>query len=1145
LKLTRRRKTSIALLTAGLVITLGLGQPAGAAPSAGATGGIATAGTSGGAGVGGRTGTNGATSSARPATVTLLTGDRITVAGSDATRATVSPAKGREHIRFLTYRVRGDLYVIPQDAARLVQSGKLDRRLFDVTGLVRLGYDDAGRGTLPLIIGYRPGTARPSALAGNALTARGAQITRSLPAINGAALLAGKATAGALWPALVTGSGTTRADTAAGIDHIWLDGQRRILDDQSDQQIGAPVAWQAGYTGSGVTVAVLDGGIDATHPDLAGKVVGEHNFTDDPDPSDKVGHGTHVASIIAGTGAASGGQYKGVAPDAKLLDGKVCVDEGCDESAILAGMQWAAADEHAKVVNVSLGGGDSPDIDPLEAAVNDLTAQYGTLFVIAAGNDGPGDGTVGSPGSADAALTVGAVDATDQLADFSSVGPRVGDGAMKPDITAPGVDIIAARAAGTELGEPVGDSYVKLSGTSMATPHVTGSVALLAQQHPDWTAAQFKATLMGSAQPNPDLTGYQQGAGRVDLARAITQSVTSEPTSVSLGTQLWPHGDDQPVTRTVTYHNAGTAAVALNLAPRITGPGGVAAPAGMFTLSADQLTVPAGGQAQVTLTGDSRVTGPDGLYSGDLLATAGDTRISTPVGVNKEVESYTLTLTMIDPSGAPAANYSALLLGTDAANANLFDFLYDPSGTVTVRLPKGGYDFSATFFEGDTAENSKLYQLAQPVLNLTGDTHLTVDARVARPDVVTAPDPTARPVLAFVGYDHVWPNGSFSSGAIGDGFEGLFSARLGPKLPASQVVGDVASQWAKPDADGGITGTPYVYALSDYPAGGLPNGYERHYRKQDVASVRTDYRTAEPASVGMVLAFGISPLDLGGWSAGIEVPLPSTLTRYFSDTPWNTELDSGVPGPDDFPPPMDAILLGVGSYRPGHQYQERWNGGPFGPSAAAPTSSVDFVTRLGDTLIVDPALFSDGDGHAGYSLITSGSTTVYRDGVQIGQQPQPGGAFDVPAGTGRYRVEVQASRTGFDDLSSTVSTAWTFRSGHVNDTDFVRQPIMAVRFTPRLDADNRAPAGRFTIPVSVERQPGTGHPAVRTITVQVSYDDGGTWHPTTLRRTADGWTATVNQPSGGGFVSLRASATDSSGNTVEQTVIHAYALKAH
>src|SRR5205814_2214191 len=108
-------------------------------------------------------------------------------------------------------------------------------------------------------------------------------------------------------------------------------------------QIGAPTAWASGATGRGVRVAVLDTGIDATHPDVAGKVLTSANFTDSPDVVDRVGHGTHVAATIAGTGVASGGVHRGVAPDAQLVVGKVLGDDGFGtDSQVIAGMQWAA-----------------------------------------------------------------------------------------------------------------------------------------------------------------------------------------------------------------------------------------------------------------------------------------------------------------------------------------------------------------------------------------------------------------------------------------------------------------------------------------------------------------------------------------------------------------------------------------------------------------------------------------------------------------------------------------------------------------------------------------------------------------------------------------------------------------------------------
>ncbi|HZX04727.1 S8 family peptidase, partial [Kribbella sp.] len=470
----------------------------------------------------------------------------MTLLGGDPTRASITPGTGRTKIAFSSYREQNHLYVVPSDVRARLAEGKLDTRLFDVTGLIKDGYDS---GTMPLIVTYRGTAQQRSAVPG-------ATVARQLPVINGAALKVTK---------------DAKVLNSTGIDKVWLDGKRKVTLDQSVPQIGAPTAWKAGYTGKGVPVAVLDTGIDKSHPDLATQVVGMKNFTDAPD-GDHFGHGTHVASTIAGTAAASNGKYKGVAPDARLYDGKVCDDGGsCQDSAILAGMEWAAKDIKAKVVNLSLGGTDTPGIDPLEEAVNRLTAETGTLFVIAAGNDGPNERTIGSPGSADAALTVGAVDKQNGLADFSSRGPRIGDGAVKPDISAPGVSIVAAKAKDSVIGEPVGDRYLRLDGTSMATPHVAGSAAILAQEHPNWKAAELKGALMGSAKPAADQTAFEQGAGRVDVAKGIKQTVIAEPGDVSFGTAVWPHGDDTPVTKTLTYRNLGDKAVTLNLAATLNG----------------------------------------------------------------------------------------------------------------------------------------------------------------------------------------------------------------------------------------------------------------------------------------------------------------------------------------------------------------------------------------------------------------------------------------------------------------------------------------------------------------------------------------------------------------------------------------------
>ena len=143
------------------------------------------------------------------------------------------------------------------------------------------------------------------------------------------------------------------------------------------------------------------------------------------------------------------------------------------------------------------------------------------------------------------------MDRDDNLADFSSRGPRLGDNGLKPEITAPGVGIVAARAAGTTMGTPVDDAYTRASGTSMATPHVAGAAAILAQEHPDWTAGKLKDALVSTTKANPALTVFEQGGGRVDVARALSQRVYGSATA-DFGRV---HAGDAVAERTVTYTN--------------------------------------------------------------------------------------------------------------------------------------------------------------------------------------------------------------------------------------------------------------------------------------------------------------------------------------------------------------------------------------------------------------------------------------------------------------------------------------------------------------------------------------------------------------------------------------------------------------
>lgn len=524
---------------------------------------------------------------------------------------------------------------------------------------------------------------------------------------------------------------------APDIAHVWLDGKVRAADDVSGPQIGAPAAYQAGYTGSGVLVADLDTGYDQNHPDLAGVVAQAQDFSGSTTGvQDVIGHGTHTASIIAGSGTASGGKYRGVAYGARLLIGKVLGDDGSGtDSQIIAGMQWAV-DQHAKVANLSLGGfvGCDPGTDPLSQALDSLSASSGTLFVVAAGNDGAA-GTVESPGVADAALTVGAVDAGDQIAFFSSAGPRCPDDAVKPDITAPGVGIAAARAAGTSLGQgdgiggdgPIDANYTRASGTSMATPHVTAAAAILAQQHPDWTGQQLKDALMDAAKPTAALSPFAQGDGRVDIGRAVAQSVTASPGSLSRFLS-WPH--TAPDTTNVTYTNAGSTSQTLDLSLSVQGADGAAAPSGMFALGESSVTLPADSSVQVPLSIDA-TKGEPGLYSGRITATSADgsTVLQTAIGAFDEPESHTLTLQVVDGNGSPTP--PLLLQVVNVATGAVYQPAEQPDGSLTFRVPKGTYEVSSVIltFSADGSQLESAALAENPDIAVDQDTTVVQDVR--------------------------------------------------------------------------------------------------------------------------------------------------------------------------------------------------------------------------------------------------------------------------------------------------------------------------------------------------------------------------------------------------------------------------------
>lgn len=538
------------------------------------------------------------------------------------------------------------------------------------------------------------------------------------------------------------GADVTALSKLPGVAAVYPDRTVHTRVDSDVSLVDAPAVWSTRKdTGAGVVVAVVDTGVDYTHPDLGGgfgpghKVVAGYDFVNgDADPMDDNGHGTHVAGIIAGAAATSGGRT-GVAPGATLTAYKVLDDSGSGlESTIIAGLERAVDVDNpyrAGVVNLSLGGAGSAD-DPLSAAC-EAAEHAGVVVVVAAGNDGPAAGSVGSPGDAADVLTVGAsvsgvsvpafslvapisralhstrfadsanppatpaklsvvdvglgdesdfaatdvtgkavlvnysyrlpdvlalakghgaaavlaytpnyyqsagaqfatgaaddgslglvavqingsdaadiqgllatgpvslglrgADATDQMAEFSSRGPVPGSYALKPEVVAPGVEIRSTVPGG---------GYERMSGTSMAAPHVAGAAALVRQAHPDWSAATVQAALTSSAHQMPAADADVVGAGRLDALAAVTATVLPSPSVANLGLADLS-GATVGGARTVTLTNTGAHAVSLSLSVSGTG----------ATVTPKRVRIPAGGRASVTL----RLTAPRPATAEDL-----------------------------------------------------------------------------------------------------------------------------------------------------------------------------------------------------------------------------------------------------------------------------------------------------------------------------------------------------------------------------------------------------------------------------------------------------------------------------------------------------------------------------------------------
>jgi serine protease AprX len=288
-----------------------------------------------------------------------------------------------------------------------------------------------------------------------------------------------------------------------------------------------------GITGAGVGVAVLDTGIDRL-PDFSGRLVGGVDLSGEGNPfQDSFGHGTFVAGLIAGDGASSGGAYTGEATGANLISIKVAGATGAtDTVTVIRGIAWAINHKTAlgiRVLNMSLG---QPalvptQLNPLDQAV-EAAWSAGITVVTSAGNSGPAQGTITSPGDDPYVVTVGGLDdagtpttADDADAAFSSEGPTAQNAWLKPDLVAAGRSVVSLRAPGSYIDQnnpsaEIGAANFVGSGTSFSAAITSGAAALVAQQNPFAGPDQIKARLLATATPGPSGNPAAEGHGDLD-----------------------------------------------------------------------------------------------------------------------------------------------------------------------------------------------------------------------------------------------------------------------------------------------------------------------------------------------------------------------------------------------------------------------------------------------------------------------------------------------------------------------------------------------------------------------------------------------------------------------------------------------------
>jgi len=958
----------------------------------------------------------------------------------------------------------------------------------------------------------------------------------------------------------------------------------QAMDLKTDQQIGADVMWSRldgngkPIDGRGITVAVIDTGICYTHPDLGGgfgsgyKVCGGFDFyNNDSDPMDDNGHGTHVAGIISANGG-----IKGVAPGSSLLAYKALgPDGGGTMTTVILSINAAidlngdgSTSDHANVISMSLGGQGDPN-DPICLAVKRAVAA-GVVVVVAAGNSGPSMGTVMSPGVSPYAITVGAVNDTGVLANFSSRGPT-NDLQIKPEISAPGVHVLSTVPySGTPYSSPTG--YLPMSGTSMATPHISGAVALLLQAHSGWTPLQVESTLVTGANQLGNAF-WNAGAGEVWIPASADVSLMSPEPLTSLGIfngtahSVSVYNSKQDVTLSVSSSDWNSLSADTKVIHHEW--------YNLSTVSPASITIASKGSGEISVSVSVSSTCAEGYYDGFVTLTSGSSVCRLPFAflVMSRVDIHVINAAgreVSDPFGGvwlysyPGAE---IAFATRAGNK--------PSPPATYLLPSGQYAVHA-------AGNQLIYASKTPYLlsavftvgrvetrevdlNMSDAHATTIDLETEQGNPIYVRE--FRLYARHTGANNISFDLTGSDTSISG--SGLFS------LPHSATV-----YVSDTDASVGFSICGYAYSLGmwNFMALNSQHWYE------SISSLSTKFKIPATADLQYLLAWEflhvnssfpsvlsydmnsssvyLTKYDIPGtiqdpwcnWGTQKPIggvadfwmrrdtytsvnPFFSGMTRtvivngVFCEQYYPQNLFSGYLEREFYVPDYSHILRAASSaevYLPDRNFimpalqvseQQRIGAGPFYPSMHTANTNNSLI-------LFQPLLRDQWDSKVGG--MNEPTMNLYRNGIPIASyqlveylaMPDAERVFSL-AGSGRYSAQIDYSP--FSELFNQVLIDLSFSVPSSDpDPPIITGFTMPQRFVPgdKLALSLSAEDARSSVSVSMSSRAGDGAPWVA---LKVNTATPGTY------------TATVSTSTTDSVVDLKITVKDSSGNYLNYT----------